>query len=86
MGNIGTISFQSDKYAKWRNLFRYPDYKQSKFEKENSLINIFEIKFLLKLDYSDPYEGKRPVPVNRSFKVRLNDDLNNIGVGKVKLN
>ena len=66
-----------------RTLFRYPDYKQSKFEKDNSLINVYYLKWFKKV--TDPYEGKRPIPVDKSFKVSLNDDLNRIGVGEVRL-
>ena len=83
-GNVGTITLIHAKTnLKWRNLFRYSDYKQSKFEKENRLINFWGIK-LFKNGYTDPYEGKRPVPFDRSFKIK-HKDLNRIGVGKVRI-
>ena len=84
-GNVGSISFiNTNTNAKWRDLFRYRDYKYSKFEKEDTLANVFVLK-LIKLGYKDPYEGIRPAPVDRSFKIKLNDDLNRIGIGKVSI-
>ena len=40
---------------------------------------------IIKCGYTDPYEDKRPVPVNRSLNVRLNNKLNSIGVGVVRI-
>ena len=85
IGSVGWVVFtQANTNRKWRNLFRYPDYKKSKFEKEYLPANILMLKFF-NHGVTDPYEGKRPIPVDKSFKVSLNDDLNRIGVGKVRL-
>ena len=63
-------------------------------EKYNSsLFMIGIIKFIIlqrfdykyDMEYKDPYEGWRPIPQDTSFKTELNDDLNSIGVGKVRL-
>ena len=53
--------------------------------KIKEIIGFPHFKYKFEMEIKDPYEGWRPIPQETSFKTDLNDDLNSIGVGKVRL-
>ena len=83
-GNIGTIGLTQGQNYKWRNLYRYPNYEESIFEKEEWFVDFLFLK-LIKKGYKDPYEGWRPIPLDTSLECEFNDNLKLIQGGKVKI-